>query len=493
MEDVMNNTMRLGPGCKMRSLCLCIVLSALTTSSNAITALTATLSWAGCPTTVAKNKTTYSGWIYTDAHGIQHTFPGTDYKEVQIKYYNGHFVTYCGFNTTTSFTTKSTDGIYTMTATGNVGLVSPVLITGFVNPKYIVVGITYAPPGPSSNVSYENSTLVGNTTKITDGYSNGVKFEVSVSGTIAAWSIVGGASAKITGSESTEYTQSSGTSNETTISKQTDVKYTTSGTGDAFNPVNHDYDTIWLWLNPIALFSVDLSDSTVLQWNGYGYDKNDTNGLDVFGVQVGWLNGHFGTNPSIQNVLSRSWVNTTEPGMIWPSGEGPGLTGADITTILQADLFTGGYTLPNPLPSTSADGRFTQIPFPPNPVMYAQAGLGNGGGTTTDYDEINVNSSVVGSTASHEFTQAFGIETEFTGGTWFGKFTVNIKDTHTFAWTHTWENTLTTTKTLTKALAVTGPGCPQTAPPCVPSYTGPGQFIVFQDNLYGTFMFYPKP
>ena len=365
-------------------------------------------------------------------------------------------------------------------------------ITGFVNPKYVIVGVTYAPPGPKSNVTYTNSTLVGNTTTLTDSFSSATKLTVKVSGKISAWSIVGHAGVALTGTESTEYTQLSGSSDTTTISKETTVADMTTGTGNAFFPINHDYDTIWLWLNPLLIYTLDPNQPTNLQWNGYGYDKNDVAGPDVYPVQVGWLNGHFGSNPSINKVLARSWVTATEPGMIWPAGDGPGITSADIATILKADPFTSGtYTLPTPLPSTSADGRFTQISYPPNPVAYSQAGLGDGGGTTRTYDAVYTNTSIVGKNSEHDFEQTFGVEAEFSGGTWFAKFTLDLNQENTLTWKHTWENTLTTTKTLTQALSITGPGCPQTSPPCVPVYTGPGQFITYQDNLYGTFMFYP--
>jgi hypothetical protein len=364
-------------------------------------------------------------------------------------------------------------------------------VGGFVNPKYVIVGVTYAPPGPSSSVTYANSTLVGNTTKIVNSFKSGVKFSISITGKISAWHIVGGVAAKITGTDSTEYTQTSSNTSTVTISKQATVSDKTNGTGNAFSPVNHDYDTIWLWLNPLVLLTVDPQDTSKVQWNGYGFDPNDVNGMDVFGVQVGWLNGHFGNNPSINAVLARSWVTSTEPSMTWPAGEGPGLTQTDISKILLVDPFTSGtYSLPSPLPSTTSDGRFTQIPFPPNPVNYAQAGPGNGGGTTTMYDTVNVNSSALTTGLAHSFTEAVGIQGEFSGGVLGESLTVDLGTTWTFEWDHSWENTLTTTKTLTKALSVTGPGCPQTSPPCVPTYTGPGEFIVYQDNLYGTFMFY---
>jgi hypothetical protein len=107
------------------------------------------------------------------------------------------------------------------------------------------------------------------------------------------------------------------------------------------------------------------------------------------------------------------------------------------------------------------------------------------------YNATYVNTSTVGAGATNTFTQAFGTEASFSGGTWFDNFTLDVKTTDTLTWTNTWENTLTTATTLTDAFSITGPGCPQTSPPCVPVYAGPGEFIVYQDNLYGTFMFYP--
>ena len=107
------------------------------------------------------------------------------------------------------------------------------------------------------------------------------------------------------------------------------------------------------------------------------------------------------------------------------------------------------------------------------------------------YNAVYTNTSSVGQGSSYTFKEAFGTEEQFAGGTFLNHFSVDVKQTDTLTWTNSWQNTLTTTTTLTDALSVTGPGCPQTSPPCVPAYAGPGEFIVYQDNLYGTFMFYP--
>jgi len=357
-------------------------------------------------------------------------------------------------------------------------------ITGFVNPKYVVVGVTYAPPGPQSSVTYSNSTFVGNTTTVNSSFQNDFNFSVSVTQDISAWTAVAGVGDKITNSASTDVTQGSNSSQTITTSKTSTVAYTTPGVPDPCNPVNHDYDTIWVWLNPLVLFTYYPSTGAI-QWNGYGYDPNDPSGgggRDVFPVQVGYLNGHFADNPSVDTVLARGWVTQYEQ-VNWPVGEGPGLTSTDKASILVADPFTNTnppYTLPEPLPSTSADGRFTQDPYPPNPIPYQGSG-----GLSTMYTTVTVNTTSASQGQSYSYKQAFGTEEAFSGSTFLSGLSVDIKTTDTLTWTNSWLDTLTVTQSYTNNLTV------KEGTSCTPPYSGPAQFIVFQDNHYGTFMFYP--
>jgi hypothetical protein len=417
----------------------------------------------------------YYNWIYKDSKGT-HDFNGTS------DVYQGN--AFCN-NYKDGFTANSTDGEgYVLVAYGGQGTITlpPVGVIGFVNPKYIVVGVTYAPPGSSSFVTYTDSTLVGNTSTTTGSFQSDVNVTISVTDDISAWSALGGAAVKITGTSSTDVTQGSNSSSTVTMSKTSTVSYQTKGTPTC-SPVNHDYDTIWLWLNPLVIYTV-YPGTTNIQWNGYGYDKNDpagTLGRDVVPIQVGYLNGHFGSDPTINAILARTWVTTYDPGMVWPAGQGPGITSADITNILAADPFTNSsYTLPTPLPSSTADGRFTQDPYPPNPIPYVP------GETTTGYNTVDVNTQSESNGTSYTYKQAFGTEENFSGGTFLSTFTVDIKTTDTLTWAYTWLNTLTVTQTNTNALSVTEPSG------CSPPYSGPGQFIVLQDNHYGTFMFYPE-
>src|SRR5579872_1395843 len=203
----------------------------------------------------------------------------------------------------------------------------PTLIQGFIHPKFVVVGVTYAPPGPSSFVQYSDSTTFGSTTTNASSFTSDISFSVSASATISAWVILGSAGTKVTASESNDWTQGSSSSNTVTLSKQTTIAEKTMGTPNAFSPVNHDYDIIWLWLNPLVIYTAGGYPSAPtspisLQWNGYGYDPADQPGVDVYGVYVGYLNGHFGDNPSTDAVLARSW----QTGLIWPAGDGPAIS-----------------------------------------------------------------------------------------------------------------------------------------------------------------------
>ena len=379
---------------------------------------------------------------------------------------------------------------------------------GLVYPKYVVVGVTYAPPGPSSYVQYAGTTSIGNTTTISNSFSNDAGFSVSVK-TGAGFSGFG-PSGSLTVTSSTDYTQGSNSSTTTTISKQTALTYKTTGTGNAFSPVDHDYDTIWLWLNPIAILNITpatpatKSTQVGIQWNGFGFDTDDPSGKeqpDVYPVLVGWLNGHFGSNSSINTVLARSWQSTAN-GYVWASGQGPGLTGignptagTDVASILASDpLTSSSYSLLDSFPSTTSDGRFTIMEGSqtPNPIPYEQAGLGNGGGINTMYSVTQTDTQSVAKGNSSSTKQAFSVQQAFGEATWLANLKIILTESDTLTWTNTWLNTLTTTTTLQDSLSVTGPPCPATTAPCNPEYTGPGQFLIYQDNQFGTFLFYPS-
>lgn len=439
-------------------------------------------------------------WSFKDSSGTAHPFP--EESQTFLTYASGparNDVVCEGFSTTVKG--FSTDGLYYLTATGSSGSES-VAATGFINPKYIVVGVTYAPPGTSSSVTYTNTTSVGDTTNVSSSFTSDVGFSVSLSTSVGIpdGKILMGGYTLVT-TESTDYTQGSSSSDTITISKGSTVAYTTTGT-PTFSPVNSDYDFIRLWINPEILFSyVPGSSPVILQSNGYAFDGTDPasgeppasgpyiGGPDVIEVQVGCLDGDFScpstlvlTNGVVTSgALARSWAAGE---YTWPAGEGPGLTSADIAAILTFDPLVprNDYTLLNSLPSTTSDGRFTKEPFPPNDVQYPV------GGATEMFNTVQMDTQSVASGATNTIKQAFGVSESFGGG-FLGLFdsTVTIGESETLTWNYSYLNTLTTTTTLTDALSVKGPPDPP------PTYTGPVEFVVYQDNLFGTFAFVPVP
>jgi len=125
-----------------------------------------------------------------------------------------------------------------------------IIYPGYINPKYVILGVTYAPPGPQSFVDYSNSTLLGSTVSISSSFATGVTNSIKVSRGITGW-LSGSSSA----SSSTTYTQESDYGSTVTVNKQTTVSDKVPGPANAYVGLNHDYDVIWLWLNPVALFT----------------------------------------------------------------------------------------------------------------------------------------------------------------------------------------------------------------------------------------------
>jgi hypothetical protein len=388
---------------------------------------------------------------------------------------------------------------------------------GYLNPKYLIMGVTYAPPGgnSSSYVSYQNTDFVGNTSMDSESFSQGYSESISIGGTTGSVAVGGGlfgfsGGVQVTGTQSNAWTIESNSTNTVTINKQTSTTLKTPGVPNVYSPVDHDYDIIWVWVNPVVLYSVPSNNCNCsggtgsIIWNGYGYDYNDPNhDIDVWPVYVGYLNGDFGPlDTGTANVFSRSWVTTQN----FASGQGPGITSADYSNILGADPFAynpydlnSGYILnleSNTSPPTTADGRFTLSEFEnqtPQTIPYEQAPPDSTQGEQETYQDQYSNSNAVGQGGSYQYEVGFGME-EKVGGTFFGQgVQYDFKQNWSYTWKNTWQNTVTNTSTQTDTAQITGPPCPASTGPCDPLYSEPTDINVYQDNLYGTFMFWPNP
>jgi hypothetical protein len=376
---------------------------------------------------------------------------------------------------------------------------------GFINPKYLIVGVMYAPPGAKSTVTYANNNVVGNSNSITESFSGTVTDTVSLAYSLG----IPGFSTKQTDTESNSYTQSQDTTTSIAISQTTSASSGLNGYSDPANGLNHDYDYIFVWLNPIVTFVVsEVSGKTQVTWTGYGYDLNDTADypdMDVIGVELGCLNGDFyqqyvaGTNTNwvtcediFNNNFDRNWaLNNTD-------GSSPALTptlanssapynfcqqaNTDLYKVCQADPFANpGYTVQFASGATTTkDGRFTAC----------TNSLCN---TTIEY-EPNVNktysqgysTTISGSqNDKYSYTSSYSIESQFTEGGGKDGFSETISETfsqtNSFTTSEQFSKATNNSNGETSSFSIVGPA---------EGYSGPTQFVVYQDNLYGTFMFY---
>jgi hypothetical protein len=360
-------------------------------------------------------------------------------------------------------------------------------VIGFINPKYIIAGVTYAPPGAQSNVTYTNSALVGTTSSLGSSFNNQTSVSVTITSDVSSW----GAMGKTSGTSSTSYSQGSSSSSSVGLSKTTTESDKTSGPANSLVGVDHDFDIIWLWLNPVLPITFTAPNSPqIITWNGYGYDPNDQPGMDVFPVFVGWLNGDIPIPSDVAQVLARTWAG----GYTWGTGQGPALTGpgpgTDFATIVQADPFWQCDQSPANCPTAPDPTRFTLSDN--QNIVYEQAAVG-GQPVTQTYQLQYQNTSTQGQGTTSTFSQGFAFEQQFTGSAFILKLTADLKESNTLTWTNTANTTITNTTTSTALASVTGPTCtvPAGSNVCSPAYTGPAEFDVYQDNQYGTFMFFP--
>jgi hypothetical protein len=315
---------------------------------------------------------------------------------------------------------------------------------------------------------------VGTTVSSGSSFGSTTSVSASVSG---SGGISGFASGKVTATVTAAATQSNSTSNSTTLSLQTNSTTKTGGPTNAYAPVNHDYDIIWLWLNPVAQFNVTSGSTNEVTFTGFGFDMADEPQMDIWPVYVGELNGHFAMEAGTQAEFTRSWAAS---GKYFPAGDAPAITSADYANILAADPFTGNYTFAvnnSVSPVTTTDGRFSLA----SSSQGASQQIDYVPGLSQTYSLATSNSSTTSNSTSHSFSETFSVDTSAEGGAAVANFLSDLKVSNQLTWTHTQGNSTTKSTTYTNALSVSGP-C-STAAGCNPAYTGLSVFSIYQDNI----------
>jgi len=435
----------------------------------------------------------FSGWEFIDSSNVVHTFDG-----LSTEMAGGHCL-----QRETGFTATSSDGLYQITTDGPTGVVIALGLQGYIDPKYVILSVIYAPPGQTagaaSYVNYSTTAASSKTTSIGGSIQMGHTLTTTLGETIGVPKV---ASGTITSTNTNTYDQSVTVSSGVTLSSQvvdTSQYYGTPSLAPSGGAA-HDFDQIVLWLNPAMIFTVFPSDTSQFQWNGYGVDTTDpVGGMDIVKVYVGDLNGDFGSpiNPSLQGYLNRSWAS----GQTFGPNTTAALTQTDFNAILAADQFanlpmqTNTYSLGYPAPQTSSDGRFTQSGTVNGTVQdfdYNQAAPGQNPDTETyslSYSQMTTS----GQSSQNTSIVSTGIDASFTGSDFITTLSASINSVYTLTTTDTASSSISNTASSSATAFIGGPTCGATTAPCVPPYSGPGEFDIYQDNIYGTFMFYPIP
>ncbi|HEY7402196.1 MAG TPA: hypothetical protein VIB39_01640 [Candidatus Angelobacter sp.] len=443
----------------------------------------------------------FSHFAYTDNQNVTHQISGlTTYVDGLDRAQGSCPATKAG-----STITNNGSG-YTIVITPDNGFVDATIsIPGYINPKYVVVGVIYAPPGSQSSVTYSTTNFLSSTTAITDTFLSSVTKTVKITSPGGLFGFLGGSQ---TQTQSTTLTQQSQDSTSVTASSTTTQSVTLFGPGPNNNcgpsagdfiGVDHDCDLVEVWVNPVMLFTLT-SDSGV-EWNGYGFSTLDpTAPIDIVDILVGCLNGDIAATDSRcappLGQLQRTWAANEN----WPAGQGPGLTQADLNNILAADPW--GHCTPNSsigasaCPTFSTDGTFTLLPpqfsiSDHRDVSYHQGDVRSGFSVST------ATSTTHSQDSQTSFSQTFGIESAFTGSGFLAGFGANVSTSRTLMWKYEVNNSTTATATSVGSASIVPPAC--TGNPCMPAYPPtPALFgtatavDIFVDHFFGTFAFVPS-
>jgi hypothetical protein len=349
------------------------------------------------------------------------------------------------------------------------------LVTGFVNPKYKVVGIAYTVPGEQSYVQYTDTTMLGTSTSTSSSFSTNVTTSVSVCGSTGPGVCGSNDGVAVTGTYTNSFTQQSNTSSSYAVN-------TTTSFVDKWSPLtgpnlDHGNDVVYVWVNPVAWYSYTLTKvppttSGPLAWNGYTYDlADDSNNMEVIPLRLSELLNPSTIDSFTLGRLKRVWAQTNT------DGSGPGITNQDLLNIAAQDPFSNStYTITiGSDGKTTTDKRFTQTT---NGELYYLPGDNNG------YSWLYTTTATQGQGAQTTYQEGFALEEKYQADWFVAGLTYDWKQSTTFTWMDQWNSLMTEMMSQQNLVDIVGP---------TGSYTGPTEFNIFQDNVYGTFMVYPVP
>jgi hypothetical protein len=277
---------------------------------------------------------------------------------------------------------------------------------------------------------------------------------------------IGLAHGSISGASSTTYSQQRENSSSIAVGTTTTNADTVPGPLSSASGIDHDYDIVWVWLNPMVTVALDPNSNAVL-WSGYAYNNEDDTGqMEVLPLYVKWLKNPATIPANVAARLTRSWDF---------SGTG-GLTSVDYAAILAADPFASPSYNPKTDPQHRFDLQGSQIfNYLPPPA--------GGQPITQTYSVSTQTTSSQGQSAQYTYSTSFTIDYN-TGANFVGSLTADLKVSNMYTTSDKWSSTRNSGSGKTAMLSITGPAVGD-------NYTGPVTIQVWRDNVYGSFMFYP--
>jgi hypothetical protein len=454
---------------------------------------------------------TWESFSFVSADNGTQAISGSTYWDVGIggrligsgncpSYPSGGVITYLG---------PGKEYTITITPHNNGTLSSGISVPGYINPKYIVVGVIYAPPGHKSFVNYTSSNLVSSTITTKESFTSGFTESSSVMETGNLLYGYQGGSLTVGVGSSTSWSQETTTTDSTavTMQKTTSTSLQVPGPVCDYCGVDHDYDLIAVWLNPVQL--VTLTGGGFIQPNGYGFSTYDQPGVDVYYVYAGELNGDLAVRSSTTTAFARSWASV----FAWPAGQGPALTSQDELNILQMDPYWN-------CTYKSAINDTTDCPEPPNTTRFTQSTNASfpyqqpavgGQPIQKSYNWSYTNTDTQGTDVSSSVSSTVGIEESFDSSFFGFGYKATLSQSWTTKYTYETSSQFTSTNTSTAAANITGPGCTVVGNVCSPQYPPPNAYnpvtctaltlatsfgqgdnmYIYQDNLFGTFLMEP--
>lgn len=420
----------------------------------------------------------YSNYTWKDPNGVSHTFVGTSSDTYQIKR-PARIDAIAYVEVFKPLTATSTDGQWRLV--GVVGTEGTVGTVGTVYPKFQVLSIIYAPPGhigtlgSVSTADYSKSTVVGSS------YSIAQTFGGSAS-VLAGFGASDGKNNGFGGNFTAGFTYKVEKDNTWSITRTTSMGTSYPGPNES-DGIDHDYDIITLWLNP-GINLLKTSQSTIY-WNYTNHPQDlppagwnpavDGMYMDTVDVYLGQLTGRLPMDSKRADKLSRAWNTSLTNSSGLPPGVDPNV---DYYKIYTLDPFWAARD--GAVSGTSIDlNRFSLVaPQPQNGFMGyfnyfpAASGISPISQTMT----LNYTNDT---TSKISYTDEYSVKAEATGGFLFGA-TVTIDLTYTNQRTEEISNS----QNQEFKVSITPPAYSNPQP------NAPGRIWLYQDNVYGTYMFW---